>query len=116
MYQPEGETRVALLELHLLVHGQLHHLSTHIEHSVDFFLNAVVLQTSIIRMLVAPLANKRTRYMHLLPKAKFSTCLPQLVDLGLITLLDESIINDEKRMCGDVLRERGELDESWHCV
>ncbi len=60
--------------------------------------------------------HERTSRNDLLPEAELGGGLPELVELFLVTGLEQHIVDDEQRVRRHVGGECGELDEAGHCA
>lgn len=52
---PERHAAVSLLELHLVRKWKSHGFSTHVEHSLDFFVDTMVFQAKDTSLVYAPI-------------------------------------------------------------
>lgn len=110
---PERHPLIALLILHLFLERELHGLRTHLEHSFDVVVCSMVVQT-IHPGLCAMQDECSESKKNLLPEAKFSRSLPQLLYFGGILLHEESVVNDEQRVRREAFREWQIVSQARH--
>ena len=105
---------LSLLELIFLLQRKSYCLTTHLEHVV-YLIHAMVLEAdgvgSLNRMLL-----EEGKAGHALPEPQLRRSFPQLVDLLLISGLDQLVVNDQQRAGRDVIWEGRVCRESRHIV
>lgn len=52
--------------------------------------------------------------LYALPEAESGGGLPQPADFVVISVLDELVVDDQKRVRRDVFRKRWDLVQTWH--
>lgn len=102
----EGDTCIALLELHLLREGKGHSLFAHIEHLLNFSVGTVVLQTTGTRQCAQP---EGQPLWHVLPKTDGGRAFPEFFDLCFVVCQKLLVIHDEERVSGNISWERREI-------
>ena len=94
---------LSLLELVFLLQRKSYSLTTHLEHVV-YLIHAMVLEADGVGSLNRTLLEEG-KAGHALPEPQLRRSFPQLVDLLLISGLDQLVVNDQQRAGRDVIWE-----------
>ena len=101
----EGYPFITLLECHLLWKGEIHGFCAHSEHLINFGIDTVILQTVNVFQRVR---REKLGEAAVLPKPEGGCCVPELLNLGHVTLDKLLVIYHKGGVSRDVFWERGQ--------